>query len=208
MTRTLDQNKRIWKLVSNFVSATVFTRDYATERMHDICEEISGERSSSQLTVDQAWSLIGRMEYLIREARSKTPNAELRTPNSKHNHDPEALSTNDQLDTLNKLFIDVGIDTDARQMGFCQRVIKSSFPVTRGEVAKVHEALEAMYVRQYTPADIDNMLAAAMRFQDRCTHWEKGFINNLCHQVNTNKYRKLSSMKLKKLKEIWEKVGR
>ena len=202
--RTLDQNKRIWKLVSNFAGATGFTRDYASERMHDICEEISGKRSSSQLTVDQAEELIGKLQGIIRDARS---NCQLPTANRQLKSDPEALATNPQLDTLNKLFIDVGIDTDFRQMRFCQRVIKSSIPITRGEVAKVHEALEAMYVRRFTPADIDNMLAAAMRFQDRFTAWEKTFIDDLCHQVNTNKFRKLSSMKLKKLREIYNKVG-
>ena len=202
--RTLDQNKRIWTLVSTLVEVAGFTREYAKEWMHDICQEISGKRSSSQLTEEQAARLILRLEAHIKYARSTRPNSELRTPNSKH--DPEALATNEQLDTLNQLFIDVGIDTDFRQMRFCQRVIKSSIPITRGEVAKVHEALEAMYVRRFTPADIDNMLAAAMRFQGRLTTWEKRFINNLCHQVNTNKFRKLSSMKLKKLKEIWEKL--
>ena len=208
MTRTLDQNKRIWKLVNTFASATGFTRHYATERMHDFCEEISGQRHSSDLTEDQADEVIQRLQEIIRKARKK--NIEHRTSNIEH--DAEALATNQQVAILNTLFLDVGMDTDIRQMRFCERVIKSSIPITRGDVLKVHEALEAMYVRRFTDADIDNMLALAIRLQDRCTPWERGFIDDLYRQVNlprrAGKYRKLSSMKLKKLKEIHGKVTR
>ncbi len=220
MIRTLDQNKRIWKLVNTFASATGFSRDYATERMHDICEEYSGQRHSSDLTEDQADEVIQRLQEIIRKARKK--NIEHRTSNIEH--DAEALATNQQVAILNTLFLDVGMDTDIRQMRFCERVIKSSIPITRGDVLKVHEALEAMYVRRFTDADIDNMLALALWSKSgrsystgwsskntsystgRLTPWEKGFIDDLYRQISTKKYRKLSSMKLKKLKEIYDKL--
>ncbi len=199
MTRTLEQNKRIWKLVNTFASATGFSRDYAAERMHDFCEEYSGQRHSSDLTEDQADEVIQRLQEIIRTAR-KTPT------DSCGIKDVGALATNRQVAILNTLFLDVGMDTDLRQMRFCERVIKSSIPITRGDVLKVHEALEAMYVRRFTEADIDNMLALAIRFQDRCTPWERGFIDDLYRQISTKKYKHLGSMKLKKLKEIYDKL--
>ena len=220
--RTLDQNKRIWKLVNNFARATDFSREYAIERMHDFCEEISGQRQSSQLTEDQADEVINKLQEIIRTARKQNPPSSPFRKGGKRgiDHDPDALATNQQLAILNQLFLDVGMDTDIRQMRFCERVIKSSIPITRGDVLKVHEALEAMYVRRFTDADIDNMLALAMRAVGArgsvplLTPWERGFIDDLYRQINlpcrrgrrTGKYRKLSSMKLKKLKEIYQKV--
>lgn len=201
MTRTTTQNKYIWKLVSNLAQATGFTREYAKERMYNICQEISGLRSSSQLTEDQAARLIRRLEAHIATAR-KTRNPKPETRNPKH--DPDALATNAQLATLDQLYLDVGIDTEARQIAFCRRVVKSFMPITRADVAKIHEALEAMYVRQFDTATIDKMLAIAIRNKERLTAWEKKFTSDIYRQVRAN--RKLSSMKCKKLKEIHNKI--
>lgn len=213
--RTLDQNKRIWALVGTLVEATGFSRDYAAERMHDICEEIAGRRSSSHLTEDQAGKLIQRLEGIIRTARGKgvmpSPDKQRRglyAPTGKPNHDPEALATNAQLATLNQLFLDVGIDTDERQIAFCRRVIKSYIPITRADVAKVHEALEAMYVRKFDDVAIDNMVAFIYRNYGHLTRWERSFIEDILNQIKTKKYRKMSSGKLKKLLEINVKIKR
>lgn len=199
--RTLEQNKRIWKLVSNFAKATGFARGYAEERMRDICMDISGQRSSSRLTEDQAAAMIQRLEAIIRTAHPP-----LKGDKRGCVHDAEALATNAQLATLNQLFSDVGIDTDKRQVAFCRRVIKSYMPITREDVNKIHEALEAMYIRRFDAAAIDNMLAVARRFKERCTAWERGFIDDIYRQRAIKKFKKLSSMKIKKLEEIHNKL--
>lgn len=105
-----------------------------------ILREQAGVDSSLKLTNTGFDAVIRRLEELgfqntARRRRWTRP-------------EPKTLISAGQLDLINELFSQLGMDSAERQRGFCLRQCKRAWPQTRLEGNKVIEGLKAMIARR------------------------------------------------------------
>ena len=136
MTRTPQQNRRIWALARDLSKERGISEEDAQDVVRRCAEEVSGQRSTRALTVAQAAAVIGRLAQLVA------------APSALRAADPAGMVTADQQEALSRLLETLGMDTRAYR-GVCMRTIKVPWPQTREQAGKVYEGLEAMLRRRY-----------------------------------------------------------
>lgn len=197
MQRTLEQNKRIWALVNRIAELTGKGREFAEELMRLDCKETSGQEHTFCLSGTQASNLIKRLQRRVEilEEKEKTSNY----------YDPEAPVTGKQLRAIDGLYKTLGWMTEAQQIGFSSRIIKKDRPETRADGVKIHQALQAMILQRHSPEDLSAKCSLMLNVRAHLlTEWEKAFLKDVDSQISEGG--KLSSMKVVKILEIWEKV--
>lgn len=97
--------------------------------------------SAKDLTLKDFQHLVKYLETLGFTSTNKKPT---HAPN----RDPNGLPYPAQLGNIDKMFMQLAIDSRYKQQRFCERVIKKPWPQTRNEANKIYEALKAMLARQ------------------------------------------------------------
>ena len=224
MPRSLDQNKRIWKLVGQLAQATGLGREWAEEIMRAHCKEVTGQTSTRNLTVSRADELIARLEAAVEKivipaqagshehaggfrvkhgtTKKKPPSKEARQV-----HDGEAFTTPQMERMAKDLFADLGWATAAQQRGFYKRVLGKDTigPITRADHLKIIEGLKAIWLRKNKQKIARAHLAIAELHQNGTglTPWERGFIKDVRAKIKTGK--KLTPQIILKVLEINDK---
>jgi len=182
--RTPAQNNRMWGLVARMAQVTGSTKEEATEALRRHVREVSGQEHSSRLTAYQARQVIERMQ---RELDGRTPAPTTKPaphePWGKRGPGPRgrATITQRQIQVLEQLGIQVGLDTPQKRMTFSQRQCRKPWPQTQGDYDSVYGGLEAMALRMIAPRD------AWRRAQDLIGNpglnsWQQGFLPDLVRQ--------------------------
>jgi phage gp16-like protein len=101
----------------------------------DILRNFAGVESGRDLTDGKFAAVMDQLKRLGFKRKAPPRNA-------------GALPTGKQRRMIAGLFKELAIDTPERRDGFCRRVVKHRYPLSRGEANKVIEALKAMVKRQ------------------------------------------------------------
>lgn len=107
----------------------------------DVLRSVTGRETLAECTKGEWLALMRRFESLGFHGTNHRPTPARRA---------QALVTPAQLDLLRELFVQLGWNDPAREMGFTKRVIRKVWPQTRAEANKVIEALKAMIARGYS----------------------------------------------------------
>lgn len=180
--RTPAQNSQMWGLVAQLRRLAGLSEDDAAEVLRKHCREISGQEHSSKLTVRQAEAVIARMAAEVGGYHGKRP-APARLPWGRRGDGPredQRISPRQQ-QVLQALFVQAGLDTRERQMGFSRRQCGQPWPQTQSQADAIFEPLKAMVMRRLQPSD------ALARFQALAGRpgldkWKRDFVADVLRQ--------------------------
>ncbi len=191
--RTAKQNKEIWSLVGRLgkeIGENQGDDQSAEERMREMVEKHSGQRSTRLLTPLEAARVICDLEI------------EIEWGTLRDMKDPQGEPTGPQLWVIKRLFKELGMDTPERRKGFCRRVICKPWPTDRTEANKIYEGLKAMWMRRFKHKAFDMILE--LEACGTLTDWEWEFLQDAKRQIEKRETLK-SAGTLHKLLEIYGK---
>ncbi len=186
--RTPAQNARIWGLVSRLARTTGSSKDEASEAMRRHVREVSGQEHSSQLTVHQAAKVIERLQAELDGSRPPPEtSAEEREPWGHRGPGPrkKVAITRRQLEVLDALYHQVGLDTRPKQMAFARRQVGVPWPQTQKHYDSIYGGLEAMALRTVDPMDAYKR-AKSLVGHPALNPWQRGFVPDLVEQFETS----------------------
>lgn len=155
------QRSRLWAAVGQLRKLGPMSKEDAESVMRGICEAVSGQTHSSQLTVMQAGKVCSELEARLAELMPKAaPPAEelreggggdshLRTPWARRGPGPRESQgiTQDQSRMICGLFGLLGWDI-RQQRGFCERQVKVGWPENMAQADALIEPLKSMVMRE------------------------------------------------------------
>ena len=158
--------RRLWGAVGSL--ARILGAEDAEEMTRDYVEEMTGQRSTRELSESQAERLIEWLEGRREQYRAS-------------DRDTGAV-TLEQVATIRELEADLEWTGNAERLrGFCQRVIQRDWPWSSEEAAKVIEGLKHMMVRNFDEARFDRLMC---RIDSRqLTAWEREFFEDVKGQI-------------------------
>jgi hypothetical protein len=181
--RTLDQNRRLWGLVTELRKRSGISQEDAEGVVRRMCREVSGQDHSSLLSQVQAERLLSKMEseisgYGERRPAKREPWGE-RGPGPR---DGQRITPRLQ-EVLQALFEQAGLDTRERQMGFCRRQFGLPWPQTQAHADALVEPLKAMVLRA-VPAETLRARVATLQARTDLDTWKRGFVEDLARQMD------------------------
>lgn len=179
--RTPAQNRTMWGLVQGIAKATGCSRDEAEETLRACCREVSGQEHSSQLSQVQANRVIAMLQARVPTASPASASSPQLPPLRGSSDRSHALITQRQQDVIRALFVQVGMEDRARQMGFCRRQCKVPWPQTQAHADQLVEPLKAMAIRHVQPVDAWRR-AQALVGNAKLNAWQQQFIPDLVRQ--------------------------
>jgi len=181
--RTPAQNSRMWGLVSALAKATGSSREEAKGALRRHCMAVSGQDHSSHLTRHQARQVIDRLQAELNGTQQPEPAR--REPWGDRGPGPRTGQsiTHRQLDVLERLYHQAGLDTKQRQMGFAKRQCGVPWPQTQAHYDSIYGGLEAMVLRQADPGDIWRRCRNLVG-NPGLNAWQVGFVDDMCRQFS------------------------
>jgi len=181
--RTPSQNRRLWGLVGELAVATGSTREEAELALRRQARAVSGQEHTSRLSRDQAQQVITLLEREIHGQQAEVAQREERQPWGPRGPGPREKVgiTERQVQVLQALFVQAGLDSQQKQMAFSSRQCKRPWPQTHREYDQIFEALKGMVLRAVVPMDAwarAKAIAQAPELND----WQRGFLADLCRQ--------------------------
>ena len=170
--RSLEQNRRLWKLVGELADAAGIDKAAAEEIMRSIVERISGQRSTKRLTIEQCDAVIKTLKARIADVR-RAQTREL------------GVVSRREMELIDGLLRLLGIDSLKQRTGIIRRVLRGkSLIETEEEARAVIEALASMVERKYDVRSILHSLTKPDIYFSM-TEWERSFVNNLLDREET-----------------------
>ena len=207
--RTPAQNSKLFGLVTELQRCAGLSQEEATAVMRRHVREVAGQEHSSRLTVNQAIRVIDALQREVATYRPATtarpapPAPHAPWGNRGQGPRTEQPITDRQVEVLQELYRQAGIDTLPRQVGFTRRQCKGrGQPSTQKDFDAIYEALSAIILRRTTADEIWTR-ARTLTGNAGLDAWQRGFIADLCGQFENAKDRDkvLSPHKLLKLTE-------
>ncbi len=179
--RTPSQNRRMWGLLGQLAKTTGSTRAEAEGALRRHVREVSGQEHTSQLTEYQASQVIQRLEQELRGRQVEQD--QQRKPWGHRGPGPREgqMVSRRQLEVLEALFLQAGMDTRDRQMGFTKRQVKKPWVQTQRDFDAVFEPLKAIVLRKAAPRDVWAR-AKALAGHPKLNRWQQDFVPDLARQ--------------------------
>lgn len=138
----MRQNEPVTKQQQALLHVAKKELQLADEDYQSVLLLYGGVESSKYMTQEGFKRVMNHFEWL-----GFTSTAAAR-PYKAPRRDPAGIPYPAQLQMIQSLFDQLGWPEGERQRGFCQRVIKKSWPQTRNEANKILEGLKAILARQ------------------------------------------------------------
>ena len=151
--RTPAQNNAIWGLLSKLSLGAEDRKGL----LRQLCNEVSGQEHSSQLTQAQAQEVIRRLQGRAPSQSGAPPPTKAQAEDATAS---EPMLTPAQQETLAHVFRQAGMTTLAQQRTFCQRQIKRPWCQTNQDFNAVYQGLKAIVLRDLDPTDFQRRVDA------------------------------------------------
>lgn len=195
LSRTLDQNKRLWMLAGRLDS--LVGEGEGEARLRRLVKEISGQKSTRALSAPQAADVIKQLEKDV---------AVIARHKGRQQAAPGDLPTPAQLATIESIRATLHISLPGLQ-SIARKACGRAWPQSREEAGKLHNALAAIWnrdVRKGGPALMQRV--GALQGRDGLDHWKRKFLADISHRIAARK--RIPPGAFLKLSEIEDQLNR